>query len=185
MDTTDVFYTIFIILLFVLLYVKSILETRRKAVSANWAALKCNPSIMPFASYYGPDGTSTSANFAECMAEMQTSSIFDILGPINDAVGSITDFGDAVQSEILGIKKFLNVLINTINETFSIFFVLISNIIAGIYKILANMRDTTERIVVLNESIKIVLNRTAAELRLVSKADKDESKAGKDESKTE
>ena len=38
---------------------------------------------------------------------------------------------------------------------------MLANILSGIYKILANMKDTTERIVAMNELMKVMLDQTA------------------------
>ena len=52
-----------------------------------------------------------------------------------------SDFGGNMQSEITGIKSFLNSFVSIVNDTFSVFFILMTNMTAGVYKILANMRQ--------------------------------------------
>ena len=77
---------------------------------------------------------------------MKTSSLFDVLGPVNDMFSSLSDFGGSMQSEITGIKSFLNSFVSIVNDTFSVFFILMTNMTAGVYKILANMRDTMKEL---------------------------------------
>lgn len=161
MNTNDVFYALVIFIGFGTLFVMSMLETRRKRVRDNWSEMKCNPSIMLFANYYKED-VSTVQNFNECMSEMKTSSMFDVLGPINNMFTSLSEFGGSMQSEIIGIKNFLNSFVSIVNDTFSVFFILMTNMTAGVYKILANMRDTTERTIAVNELLKTMIDQQRA-----------------------
>ena len=161
MNTNDVFYSLVIFAGFITLFVMSMLETRRKRVRDNWSEMKCNPSIMLFANYYKED-VSTVQNFNECMSEMKASSMFDVLGPVQDMFSALSDFGGSMQSEITGIKSFLNSFVGIVNDTFSVFFILMTNMTAGVYKILANMRDTTERTIAVNELLKVMIDQQRA-----------------------
>ena len=168
MNTNDVFYSLVIFIGFVTLFIMSIMETRRKRVRDNWSQMKCNPSVMLFANYYKED-VSTVQNFNECMSEMKTSSLFDVLGPVNDMFSSLSDFGGSMQSEITsGIKSFLNSFVSIVNDTFSVFFILMTNMTAGVYKILANMRDTTERTIAVNELLKVMIDQQRLQLNAVA-----------------
>ena len=161
MNSGDVLFSFFIIISFIILYILSIMESRRKHIKENWSEMKCNPSIMPFASYYNED-VNTISNFNQCMSQMQTTETMSFLGPIYGMMEGISDFGGSLQSEILDIQSSINVVINAVNDIFSTFFIMLANIVAGIYKILANMRDTTERIIAMNELIKIMLDQSHA-----------------------
>ena len=162
MNSDDIFFTIFIILSFLALTVLSMMESRRKTVRDNWDTMKCNPSIMPFASYYGPENTSISKNFSDCMAEMQNDDTLNFMGPVYDIMGDFASFGGSMQNELFDIQNALSAVTNSMNEMFSTFFILVSNIVGGVYKVLATMKDTTERILAINELIKIYLDQTLA-----------------------
>lgn len=168
MNTNDIFYTFVIFTGFVTLFVMSILETRKKRVRDNWSEMKCNPSIMIFANYYKED-VSTMQNFNECMSEMKTSSFFDVLGPIKDMFGALSEFGGSIEGEVSGIKSFLNSLVSVVNDTFSVFLILMANMIAGVYKILASIRDTTERTVAVNELLRTMIDQQRAYIIAVTK----------------
>ena len=171
MNSNDVFLSITIITLFGILFVSSVLESRRKTIRDNWDEMKCNPSVMPFASTYGPingEEISTIGNFKDCMSKMQSASLFDFLGPVYSMLDGLSEFTGAIQSELINIKAFLNTLVSMINDTFSIFFIIIANMTAGIYKILANMKDTTERIVVVNHVLKGLLDQSHAYLMAIN-----------------
>ena len=162
MNSDDIFFTFFIILAFAVLTILSMMESRRKMVADNWGQMKCNPTIMPFASYYGPEGTSISGNFNECMAKMQNDESLNFMGPVYDIMDDFASFGGAMQSELFDIQKALGAVTNSMNEMFSTFFILIANIVGGVYKVLATMKDTTERILAINELIKIYLDQSLA-----------------------
>ena len=172
MNTGDIAYSIFIFIGFATLFFFSMLETRRKRVRDNWKTMKCNPSVMLFANYYKED-VSTMQNFNECMSEMKADSAFDIFGPISNVLNSLSNFGGGLQSEITGIKSFLNSLVSIVNDTFSMFFILMTNMVAGIYKILANMRDTTERTIAINELLKAMIDQERAYIESIRNLSED------------
>ena len=167
MNSGDVLFTIFIIVSFIVLYILSIMESRRKKIRANWNTYRCNPSIMPFASYYN-ENENTMTNFSRCMAEMQNTQTMSFLEPVYGMMDSLTSFGGGLQNEILDIQKSINVVIGAVNDIFSTFFIMLANILSGIYKILANVKDTTERIVAMNELMKVMLDQTHAYLNAYS-----------------
>ena len=68
MKFSDILKAVFIIFAFLLTYLISLVMTNMNNVKKNWSLYKCNPMIMPFASYFGHD---TEKNFTECVAEMQ------------------------------------------------------------------------------------------------------------------
>ena len=47
----------------------------------NWGDYRCNPAVMPIASYLGPAGTTTSDNFSFCMQSAMSSVAPGILQP--------------------------------------------------------------------------------------------------------
>ena len=167
MNTSDILFSIFILISFIVVYVMSMMETRRKKIKENWETYKCNPSIMPFASYYNED-VNTSENFSKCMANMQNANTMSFLEPVYGMMDGLTTFGVGLQSEILGIQNSVNVVIGAVNDIFSTFFIMLANILSGFYKILANMKDTTERIIAMNELTKVMLDQQSAYIQAYS-----------------
>jgi len=68
-------------------------------VKKNWAKYRCQPSVMPFASFYGH---STSDNFSFCMKNIFATYASDVTGPFSDILGLFTEvldtLGDAMNS---------------------------------------------------------------------------------------
>jgi len=69
MKGRDIFLTLMIIIVFVLLYLFIALSIGKKNVENNWPIHRCNPAIMPFASLFGHD---VGENFTHCIQSMQT-----------------------------------------------------------------------------------------------------------------
>ena len=171
MNSNDIFLSILIIFLFCLLFVSSMLESRRKVVQENWDKMKCNPTVMPFASSYGPiNGKEINSlqNFSECMQSMQQTAVFDFFGPIYKMFESVSEFTASIQNEINSVRLYLSTLVDMINDTFSIFFIVIANVTSGMYKILGNMKDTTERLVSVNHILKGMLDQSHGYITAIS-----------------
>ena len=90
----------------------------------------------------------------------------------------LTTFGGGLQSEILGIQNSVNVVIGAVNDIFSTFFIMLANILSGFYKILANMKDTTERIIAMNELTKVMLDQQSAYIQAYSQLKPQSSEYG-------
>ena len=80
MRTVDLLNSIFIIIVFIVLYVSNILAIGKQNIENNWAVYRCSPMVMPFASMFGHD---TMQNFAYCIQNMQTNFMAPMLAPSN------------------------------------------------------------------------------------------------------
>lgn len=160
MNTRDVLYTILIFSAFCYLYIIGLMD-RIQAESSKperWKELKCKPSIIPFASYYGPPGTSTADNFQECLTKMSESNMFDLLAPMGLLFKGITSQSGNLTKNAGGLHDLMNNMTNSSNNLFSMHSNLLINVVSGVYKILANMKDTTERTVTINEYLKSLID---------------------------
>lgn len=124
--------SIFIIGLFLLFPTVDALTGAMKDVQSNWTANRCNPVMMPFASFIAPKGSdvSTSDNFAFCVqtlmatfaptilqpfSYLQNMSV-DMMGSINDSLATNTEATSSMSfslSNIIGsiYGVFLNVIV--------------------------------------------------------------------------
>ena len=92
--------SIFIIVLFLLFPTVDAFNGAMKDVKSNWTANRCNPIMMPFASFIAPKGSEvdTADNFAFCVQTLMASFAPTILQPFSylqnmsvDMMGSIND----------------------------------------------------------------------------------------------
>lgn len=136
MNTSDITYSIIIVVIFIFLYIFNILSVGIKRIEDDWPEYRCNPIIMPFASVFGYDPIS---NFSFCIQTMMSGYmgylmqplhyVFDILGiisqDINDALTGVRAFFNNIRVFITNIIKtvyavFLNILIEFQRVTINI-----------------------------------------------------------------
>ena len=77
----------------------------------NWSTYKCNPLIIPMASYYNPS-MSTGENFNNCLTEMQLEFFKILLAP----VFAILDILQSTMTSILGVFNSLRSQISSIRS---------------------------------------------------------------------
>ena len=97
MDSTDVFLTIFIFLIFMFLYIFNIFYIKYKEIKRNWPKYKCQPIIMPFATFFGQD---VNENFVSCIGNMQGDLMGKFLKPLMGNIGSIQSIGDDLKESL-------------------------------------------------------------------------------------
>jgi hypothetical protein len=127
----------FLILLFVMIGVWVLLlgVADTSEVSKNWPKYRCNPSVMPFASFYGHD---TTENLNFCLTGMLNSEMTGALSPVFKILatflGTITTLVAVANSIRLEMATFMGG-INTIFQNFTDRFVQVSS----------NIRTSTQR----------------------------------------
>jgi len=77
---SDAFLSVIIILLFGFIYLITILGTNISHIKKNWSLYRCNPIIMPFASYFGVDSED---NMQKCTMNTQSSFMDAFLQPLH------------------------------------------------------------------------------------------------------
>jgi hypothetical protein len=128
----------FLILLFVMIGVWVLLlgVADTSEVSKNWPKYRCNPSVMPFASFYGHD---TTENLNFCLTGMMNSEMSGALSPVFKILatflGTITTLVAVANSMRLEMATFMGG-INTIFQNFTDRFVQLSS----------NIRTSAQRI---------------------------------------
>ena len=78
---SDAFLSFIIIILYFLLYLITILGTNMSHIKNNWDLYRCNPLIVPFASYFGVDAED---NMQQCTMTTQSSFMDAFLKPIHE-----------------------------------------------------------------------------------------------------
>tara|TARA_A100001015_G_scaffold318462_1_gene438432 strand:- start:3086 stop:3571 length:486 start_codon:yes stop_codon:yes gene_type:complete len=149
MDINDILLTALILTAFAGLYVNTYLTGNKHKIRQDWEKYKCNPSIIPFTTYYKPD-ESALENFNKCVFDKQQSSVFNVVTPMSKMMSQLGSVGEVIQEETSMLQDIMNNLTDGISDSFLNYYAVLNNTILSIYEILANMRDTTERIVALN-----------------------------------
>jgi hypothetical protein len=144
MRTVDLLNSIFIIIVFILLYVSNILAIGKKNIENNWAVYRCSPMVMPFASMFGHD---TMQNFAYCIQNMQTNFMAPMLAPSNYSnVLAVSGVSAAIDGQTGSLGLLSNVrgfLENNFGSLFNVF----GNISLLMTILVERMRDMMGKLV--------------------------------------
>ncbi len=144
MSGQDIFLTIIIILVFVAIFATNLLAIGIGNIKKQWPLYRCNPLVMPFASFFGHD---TTTNFTYCIQNLQTSFMSNLLSPIHFNIGTL---GDSV-SQITGslgairgvIDKIRSFFTNIIQSVMAVFL----NLLIAIQKMLISVKDVFSKAV--------------------------------------
>tara|TARA_Y100000389_G_scaffold186777_1_gene207504 strand:- start:3025 stop:3954 length:930 start_codon:yes stop_codon:yes gene_type:complete len=136
--SSDLFLSIFIILIFIGLYLINILGVGIKNIEKNWSLYRCNPLVIPFAGLFGKDiGT----NFTYCIQNMQQSFMGELLQPIHYSMGVMGSIGNELTSALTAVRAFFNkirtFITNIIQQVMGVFL----NILISIQKLTIDMKD--------------------------------------------
>ena len=144
MRTVDLLNSIFIIIVFIVLYVSNILAIGKKNIENNWAVYRCSPMVMPFASIFGHD---TMQNFAYCIQNMQTNFMAPMLAPSNYsnvlAVSGVSAAIDGHGSSLGLLSNVRGFLENNFGSLFNVF----GNISLLMTILVERMRDMMGKLV--------------------------------------
>jgi hypothetical protein len=144
MKFKDIFLVFVILLMFVAVFMFNTLSVGIDNIKKNWNLYRCNPSVMPFAGYFGH---SPATNFTYCIQNIQTSYMSHLLEPIHYIINSIQTMIHTVMDDINWIrKKIENMVSNIFNIVSSIFGVFI-NIIIQFQRIMIKIKDTFMKLI--------------------------------------
>ena len=138
MKFSDLFLSLFIILAFSLTYVVSYITVGYKNIKDNWSQYKCNPVIMPFASYFGHD---TVENFSQCVAKMQSATLPIHMAPLAAAQGALHQNISSLNNQLGSFRDLQSKLRPNIAGNFSNTFGVFNNVLTEMQKFTISFRD--------------------------------------------
>ena len=138
MKTSDLLLTIFIMFIFVVLNLFNVLGTSLNHVQKNWPKYRCNPSVIPFAGFFGHD---PSENFSYCIQNMQTSRMGDLLSSssfqisnLSDQMGSSNDTSNSSRGFLSNLRGDFSNIVGGIMSTFL-------NLLIEVQKLVIDIKD--------------------------------------------
>jgi len=144
MNAKDSALAFLIVFIFVIIIIYNIASSKFAFIKNNWPLYRCNPIIMPFASYFGHN---PSKNFDECIKGIQKDNMGEFLQPVNYAISLAGKTGGQVTESVQGVREFLNYLRNKLHGTIRKIFTVFLGIVQPIQVILVKFRDLTMRLV--------------------------------------
>jgi len=143
MNAKDATLAFLIVFIFVIIIIYNIASKKVAFIKNNWPQYRCNPIIMPFASYFGHN---PSKNFDECIKGIQKDNMGEFLQPVNYAISLAGKTGSQVTESVQGVREFLNYLRNQLHATIRKIFTVFLGIVQPIQVILVKFRDLTMRL---------------------------------------
>jgi hypothetical protein len=155
MKTSDLSITIFILIVFIILYVFNILSVGINKIKEDWPVYRCNPAIMPFASIFGQD---TVSNFTYCIQSMQSNYMSYLMQPIQYNLSIIGNIAQSLTTAINNIRAFFNNIrnriINIVKSIFSVFL----NILIEFQRLTINIKDLFNKLIGIMVTLMYTLN---------------------------
>jgi hypothetical protein len=144
MKFKDIFLVFIILLMFLAIFMFNTFSAGISNIKKNWPVYRCNPSVMPFASYFGHEPVS---NFTYCIQNMQTSYMGYLLEPVHYLLNVVQNMIHSIMTDINWIrKKIENIVSNLLKVVSSIFGVFI-NILIQFQRIMIKIKDTIMKVI--------------------------------------
>lgn len=138
MNASDISLFTFIILVFIALYVSNILIIRAEEIKRNWPKYRCNPSIMPFASYFGHDSMQ---NFTYCLQTIQSNYMGYLMQPFEYNLSVLGDLGGNMVGSLQKVRAFFSYIRNMITSIIQNVFGVFLNLIIEFQRIIIGIKD--------------------------------------------
>ena len=120
MRTEDVFYSIFIIIIFLVMYAYGISVMSTTTIRNNWDEYKCNPAYMPFSQQI--KGVDPETNMANCMKDMSSDVMSYALEPVEASIDVIDVLFSTIVSTMSDLQDFASTLTTSNSSVFSSLF---------------------------------------------------------------
>ena len=143
MKFTDMISSILILVIFIGLYVFSILSVGLKNIKKDWPEYRCNPRIMPFASYFGYDPTE---NFTQCISSTMSGLMGFFLAPLNFLLSLLGGLGSVITDAVQGVRELQNFIRNAITGIITDVMGIFMNILIEFQKLIMGVKDLTMKL---------------------------------------
>lgn len=144
MKFSDMSLALLIILLFVAMYVFSIVSVGLKKIKQKWPEYRCNPMVMPFASQFGFDPM---LNFTQCIGNMQSDSMNFFLEPVHYLLSIMGGLGKELTDALNMIRRviaFIRGMVgNIVGDIFGVFL----NILIQVQTMMIKLKDMAMKII--------------------------------------
>lgn len=144
MRSYDIFLTFFIILIFLSLYIFNILVVGVKQIQADWPVYKCNPLIMPFASFFGYN---TVTNFTSCIHNIFSSYIGYIIQPMHYLFSVFGTIGKDITKGLNDVRAFFRNIRAFITSIIKSVFGVFLNILIEFQRITIELKDLFAKLI--------------------------------------
>ena len=143
MKASDLFSVMFVFFVFFTLNLYIYAMLFMNEVKENWPVYRCNPTVMPFASYFGFDPVE---NFGKCIQRMQAGFMQEFLAPVYHVLNTMGDVTGNLMDSISDVKGFGNNLQSGFGKTSGSMFGVLDNVKNATAGIMVGVMDTFARL---------------------------------------
>lgn len=145
MKGSDIWLSIIIFFIFLLLFLFNIISVGIKNIKENWPEYRCNPATMAFSQELG--NISPAENFTYCVQNMQTDFMGEILTPVNYAISLASTLANDLVEGLNIIRHMMDFLREALGGILSKIYDTFLNIIIEFQKTLISLDDMVNKIV--------------------------------------
>jgi hypothetical protein len=138
MAASDITLTVIIVITFIALYLFNLLAIGIQRIKDNWPVYRCQPMVMPFASFFGHN---TSKNFAFCIQDIQFNFMDMLLKPINFNIGGLQKITSGLTDSLNLARKFMSFFKMDLTKIFSGIFASLFNVMVEVQRLVINIKD--------------------------------------------
>jgi len=138
MNTSDLFVSVVIVIVFILLYLFNFLVVGIQRIKDNWPQYRCNPIIMPFASVFDVD---VNQNFTYCIQNLQSNYIGYLLKPLNYNITALGDMGKMLTGNLGNVRGLVGYVRDAVKKITEGIFSIMGNIVIEIQRLSINVKD--------------------------------------------
>jgi hypothetical protein len=144
MDSADISKSIIIVCIFLGINFAILLSIGLKGIKKEWPKYRCNPLVIPFATFFGKDPIS---NFESCIQNIQNVHMESILDPVYHSFTSISNVGNEITNSVVGFSGIINVLKSNLGSVVSLAVDIVINIIIELQSIIIKIKDMINKLI--------------------------------------
>ena len=144
MNTSDLTLSIIVIVMFIFLYIFNLVVVGMQRIKENWPVYRCQPLVMPFASFFGHD---TGKNYAYCIQSMQKGFMDDLLKPLSFNVNLLGDITGDLTKDFNHFREFTKYFRFSMMDAFSNIFATLFNMMVEIQRAIISIKDMVGKVV--------------------------------------
>ena len=157
MKGSDIFFALFIVLVFLGLYFFNVFTVEFANIQNNWPEYRCNPAIMPFSSHFGINPTE---NFTYCIQNMQKGFMGYLLQPVNHALASFNTLGGEFSHSINMIRHMMSNIRDFVSSITQNIFSVFLNILIQFQRIIISLKDVIAKTIGILTTLLFTLDGT-------------------------
>jgi len=144
MKTSDLTLSIIIVFIFIFLYIFNLVVVGMQRIKDNWPVYRCQPLVMPFASFFGHD---TGKNYAYCIQSMQKGFMDDLLKPLNFNVNILGDITSELTGTFNNFREFTKYFRFSMMDAFSNISATLFNLMVEVQRTVINIKDMVGKVI--------------------------------------